>query len=117
MQHKLYTLWNEIVSDVQDSADLDSAIKILVVIHHLYIDLHQDTDAAPTTFDASATDHDPILCDPSSYPLCHLLDHHSGASDSSTVESAHSTISLPAPNPTPASTHPTDMSASNVLGL
>ncbi|KAH9014330.1 hypothetical protein EDB84DRAFT_1680191 [Lactarius hengduanensis] len=47
---------------------------ILKPIRHIYVSLHQDTDSAPTQFSTS-TDWDPILAEPSSYPVCKVAGH------------------------------------------
>ncbi|KAI0252534.1 hypothetical protein BJV78DRAFT_1201299 [Lactifluus subvellereus] len=48
-------------------------------IRRIYIDLHQDTDAAPGAFTAFTNDRDNILHEPLSYPSCNLQDHRSPA--------------------------------------
>jgi hypothetical protein len=113
LQDEFCALWSEIVSDVRSSANPDSAIQILVRIRHLYIDLHQDTDAAPTAFDASTADDDPILLNPLSYPLRHLSDHHPRVDHNALGEPAHdlATPTTPVP-PTHVGTHITDKSSS-----
>jgi hypothetical protein len=49
-------------------------VNLLREIRHLYIALHQGTDAAPTAFSATGY-FNPILDDPSSYPLCDIASH------------------------------------------
>ncbi|KAI0276762.1 hypothetical protein BGY98DRAFT_678534 [Russula aff. rugulosa BPL654] len=56
--------------------DPDYCFYVLRWIRQLYIALHQDTDAAPTAFNASTKDKDDILSRPSSYPFCNLAEHH-----------------------------------------
>ena len=113
LQDEFCALWREIVSDVQNSENPDSAIQILVRIRHLYIDLHQGTDAAPTVFDASTADDDPILLDPFSYPLRHPSDHHPRVDHNALGEPAHdlATPTTPVP-PTHVGTLTTDKSSS-----
>ena len=74
LQHDFCTLWNEIVQEARNQGLYSDPVKILTRIRHLYIDLHQGTDAAPTAFDAS-TDDLTILWLPSSYPFCTLASH------------------------------------------
>jgi len=76
-------LWNEIVREAVD-VEYSYHVECLREIRHLYIDLHQGTDAAPTAFDASTDDRDSILNQPSSYLLCNIPTHH-----------PHSTLPLP----------------------
>jgi Family of unknown function (DUF6535) len=80
VQREFCALWNKIVSDMQNRADSQNAIGILNGIRHIYIALHQDTDACPEMFSASIPNYALILCDPSSYPLCELSDHQSTVS-------------------------------------
>jgi hypothetical protein len=75
LQNKFCALWNGLVvqgmSQVYHYDDDDSDfVDVLRVIRHLYIALHQGTHAAPTAFDASTTNDNPILFRLSSYPLC-----------------------------------------------
>jgi hypothetical protein len=76
LQHEFCTLWNEIVLEAQDSVYY-RPLTILREIHHLYGALHQGTDAAPTAFSASTRTFDPVLGQPSSYPLCNIPSHRS----------------------------------------
>ena len=77
LQHKFCTLWNEIVEDPQmdESYSQFYLVDTLKAIRHLYIALHKDTDAAPTTFSDSTRNHDKILNKSSSYPSCHIPGH------------------------------------------
>jgi hypothetical protein len=82
LQHDFCTLWNEIVQEANNSGHyttpvvvLTAPIYILREIRHLYIALHQGTDAAPTAFSASTPSLDFILYQPSSYPLCNIAGH------------------------------------------
>ncbi|KAH9987493.1 hypothetical protein BJV77DRAFT_1070467 [Russula vinacea] len=75
LQHDFCTLWNEIVQEAKKQGTNNSIpVNILRQIRHLYIALHQGTDAAPTAFSPS-TDSDFILLKPSSYPLCNIASH------------------------------------------
>ncbi|KAH9034797.1 hypothetical protein EDB84DRAFT_52951 [Lactarius hengduanensis] len=51
------------------------AFHILGPIHNVYAALHQDTDSAPTRFSAYTAAGDPILFEPSSYPVCNAAGH------------------------------------------
>ncbi|KAH9972955.1 hypothetical protein BGW80DRAFT_1252314 [Lactifluus volemus] len=85
-QHDFCDLWNEITRAAQNDLTFCIALRILKPIRHLYIALHQGTDAAPTDF-ASTDDDDVALLSGSSYPLCNIPCHHP---DSVTGENAHS---------------------------
>ena len=80
LQHEFCTLWNdfvlELVLEAQNQGRSPLPIYILRRIRHLYIALHQGTDAAPTSFTASTDSVGSILFKPSSYPMCHISDHH-----------------------------------------
>ena len=79
-------------------------VRILSLIHHIYIALHQDTDFAPTEFTASTADNHYILDQASSYPLCNIQGHavpeeivHASAATSTTFphsDAVPSTINL-----------------------
>ena len=96
-QHDFCAMWNDFVRDACKSP-LSSApctpIQILREIHHLYRSLHEGPDAAPTTFPLLAGRLDPILYDPSSYPLCNIAGHHPDA--------------VPDPPAAPPQTQPSD---------
>ena len=51
------------------------AFYILGAIRNAFLALHQNTNSAPTRFSASTGDTNVILYQPSSYPLCKVLDH------------------------------------------
>ncbi|KAI0246408.1 hypothetical protein BJV78DRAFT_151817 [Lactifluus subvellereus] len=113
LQHDFCALWNSMVSDVQSGKNLPSAIWILVGIRHIYLDLHQGTDSAPTAFDPTTVNTDPKLCESSSYPLCGLSEHHSLVGDHATGRPAHSVASPTTPlDPTHTGTQPTSGSSS-----
>ena len=75
LQHDFCTSWNEVVLEARDQGRFSIPVFILKEIRHLYIALHQGTDAAPTEFSASTYDNK-ILREPSSYPFCNLASHH-----------------------------------------
>ncbi|KAF8471367.1 hypothetical protein DFH94DRAFT_674368 [Russula ochroleuca] len=58
-------------------------------MRHLYIALHQGTDAAPTAFSASTDSLDSILRQPSSYPLCDIVSHRPGSTTHFPVSNSH----------------------------
>ena len=76
LQRNFCTLWNQIVLKAQHDDDHALASFVLGRIRHIYIALHQDTDSAPTRFSASTGDRDQTLKEPSSYPVCKVLEHH-----------------------------------------
>ena len=76
VQHDFCTLWNEIVQRTRGQSWINHRSYLtLKRIRHLYIALHQGTDAAPTAFSASTDSRDHIFEDPSSYPVCKLASH------------------------------------------
>ena len=68
LQNEFCALWNEKVQEADKKPA--PSIQILRSIRQVYIALHHGTDASPTAFGASTWDRDPILSQPSSYPLC-----------------------------------------------
>ena len=75
LQHEFCTLWNEVLQEARNQSFYSNPVCILRWIRHLYISLHQGTDAALTAFSASTNEFDDILFMPSSYPLCNLASH------------------------------------------
>ena len=75
LRHNFCTLWNEIVQEAQRHGAGRTPILILKEIRHLYIALHQGTDAASIEYSDLITDDDNILLSPLSYPLCDVVDH------------------------------------------
>ena len=75
LQHDFCSLWNEIVQEANNQESFSTPARILGDIRHLYIALHQDTDAAPNAFSASTDSLDSILEQPSSYPRCDIAGH------------------------------------------
>ena len=86
LRHDFCTLWNEIVQEVQRHGAGSTPILILKEIRHLYIALHEGTDAAPVAYSDLITDDDNILLSPLSYPLCDVVEHR-----------PDSTVQVPAP--------------------
>ena len=75
LQHDFCTLWNEIAQEASNQVSFSSPAKILREIRHLYIALHQGTDAIPTAFSASTDSLDFVLDQPLSYSLCDIAAH------------------------------------------
>ena len=75
LQHDFCTLWNEIVQKARYRGSYSRPFHILKGIRHLYIALHQGTDAALTAFSASTDSLDSILWQPSLYPSCSIPCH------------------------------------------
>ena len=104
LQHDFCTLWNNIsrkarnqVNQRTSSTFSSTPVKILRDIRHVYIALHQGTDAVPTAFSASTDRFDPILEQPSSYPMCDIASHH--------PDSATHPISISGADPLDVSAH------------
>ena len=74
LQNEFCTLWNEIRREAIDREY--PYLYVLRWICHLYIALHQGTDAAPDMFDASTYEAAFDYLDASGYPLCNLATHH-----------------------------------------
>ena len=115
LQHEFCALWNQIVGANDDFM----ALCILKYIRHVYLAIHQDTDAAPTQFSASTNDNASILWEMSAYPMCELLDHRLDSAphihdDNASVTLAHAipydpnniafTPSIASPDQPPSST-------------
>ena len=75
LQHDFCALWNEIVQDARNRKSYSDPVYILIEIRHLYIALHEGTDAAPTAFSSFTYWLDEVLYEPSSYPFCDLASH------------------------------------------
>ena len=75
LQHDFCALWNEFVDQARIRGDPHSTpVRTLSLIRHLYITLHQGTEAAPTAFSA-ADSLDFIWLQPSQYPQCNIAGH------------------------------------------
>ncbi len=109
LQNEFCALWNKFVQEARNKPV--PSIQILRSIRQVYIALHHGTDAAPTDFDASTRYWDPILSDPTSYPLCTIHNHrptqpipgNSAAPQQAIPPSAHHSPLAPRP-PSPSST-------------
>ncbi|KAH9959329.1 hypothetical protein BC827DRAFT_512664 [Russula dissimulans] len=96
LQHDFCTLWNEIVQGAQEGGAYSTPVFILKRIRRLYIALHQGTSAVPTRFSLSTDDHDDILYQPSSYPLCNIANHRP---DSTAHAPVTTSLSVPQRDP------------------
>ena len=76
LQHDFCALWNEIAQEARGSGRFTAPVHILRHTRHIYIALHQGTDAAPTAFSPTSEAHDDSLYEGSSYPLCNIPGHH-----------------------------------------
>ncbi|KAH9045913.1 hypothetical protein EDB83DRAFT_2405701, partial [Lactarius deliciosus] len=76
LQREFCALWNQIVLRAQSDNDQLMALLILGPIRNIYVGLHHDTVSTPIRFSSTTTDHDQILFEPSSYPLCNVPGHH-----------------------------------------
>ena len=105
LQHDFCTLWNEIAQKASNQGSYSTPVDILRDIRHLYVALHQDTEAAPTTFSSSTDDFDHVLFQPSSYPFCNVASHrpdfttHAPVAKSGAVPPPTQPGDLPDPSP------------------
>ncbi|KAN0139084.1 hypothetical protein V8E53_003086 [Lactarius tabidus] len=74
------------------------ALLILGRIRNVFLSLHQNTDSAPVRFSTSTDDEDGILEEPSSYPVCSVLGHHSDSKPRIHDGSASATFSRAVPH-------------------
>jgi hypothetical protein len=76
LQHAFCALWNGIVREAwNQKGPINIPVRILGEVCHVYIALHEGTDAAPTAFSASTFHFDPVLEQPWSYRLCNVSSH------------------------------------------
>jgi hypothetical protein len=76
LQHAFCALWNDIVLEAwNEEGPINNPVRILREVRHVYIALHDGTDAALTAFSASTYHFDPVLRQPESYRLCNVVDH------------------------------------------
>jgi hypothetical protein len=111
LQHDFCAKWNEVVQEARDRGPHSVAIIILRCVRHLYIALHQGTDAPSTVLSASTREGDRILYKSSTYPFCKLPNHR-----------PDSIARMPVPNscdiplPTPPDNSPDALSPSTTDG-
>lgn len=80
LRHAFCALWNDIVREAwNEQGPINVPMLILRDIRHAYIALHQNTDAALTTFSASTYHFHPVLRQPWSYRLCNIASHRQGS--------------------------------------
>jgi hypothetical protein len=135
LQHDFCALWNQIVRKVQDDDDWLVPFSILGRVRNVYLALHQGTDSASTLFSTSTDNWDPILWEPSSYPVCKIPGHCSDSTPRTHDDDVPATIaraiphdpnsppfvpSLTCPDPSSSSTHaplPVNESLRDALSL
>jgi hypothetical protein len=76
LQHDFCALWNELVQEARNRVPPTTPVLILNMIRHLYIALHQDTDAAPTAFPALFLESSGFFYEGRFYPFCKIDSHH-----------------------------------------
>jgi hypothetical protein len=74
LQHAFCALWNDILFKARDQEEGNTYVEILREIRGPYIDLHRDTDAAPT-FPADTHFFNPVLVQPWFYRHCNIASH------------------------------------------
>jgi hypothetical protein len=75
LQHDFCTLWNEFAQEARKQGSSSTPTKILHDIRHIFVALHQGTDATLTPPFSFTDSFDSILFEPSSYPLCDIANH------------------------------------------
>jgi hypothetical protein len=75
LQHDFCALWNDIVQEARNQGSFTTPCDILHGLRHLYLSLHQGTDAAPVAFSASTDDLNHVLLLSSTYPFCNIGNH------------------------------------------
>ena len=76
LQHAFCALWNDIAQEARnEDGPTNIPIRILREVRHIYIALHEGTDAALTAFSASTYHFDPVLGQPWSYRPCNDAGH------------------------------------------
>jgi len=103
LQHEFCDLWNTLAQNARDHEDPSSSICVLKATRHIYLALHQGTDAAPVP-PSTSTDNiniNDVLNQPSPYPLCAIPDHRPDSTiqvhDSTTVETSHAPAATAVP--------------------
>jgi len=83
LQHDFCALWNDVVLEARKNGAYSTPIFILRSTRHIYLALHQGTDAAPTAFTTYTSDRNFVLYEPASYPLCNIADHRTNTESTS----------------------------------
>ena len=105
LQHDFCALWNEFAQGARSGERYIISIYILRWTRHLYIALHQGTDAAPTAFSPSTDHFDVILFEPLSYPLCDIATHRPDSTAIVPVLNSRAVPLLTQPSGLPDSSH------------
>ena len=100
LQNEFCALWNETILKARKRGIRSYPVLVLRQIRHAYIAIHQGTDVAPIAFNASNKYQDPILYDPSTYPVCNITTHNpdSNASSPTTFPSVALPIQIDVPH-------------------
>ena len=108
LQHEFCALWNEIARKAKKDSDWTIPNSMLKRIRSVYLNLHHDTNSAPTRFDAFTNEQDEVLDLPASYPICNVVGHshdHSASTAFALTQHDNTTPSPPSfPSP-PAPFH------------
>jgi hypothetical protein len=75
LQHSFCILWNESVQEARKHGSRSTPNKILSLISHLHISLHQSNDASPALLSVSADGPSLTLGPPSLHLLCDIVGH------------------------------------------
>jgi len=110
LQHEFCDLWNTLAQNARDCEDPSSSISVLKATRHIYLALHQGTDATPVPPSSSThnINNNDVLNQPSSYPLCTIPDHR----PDSTIQAHGSTAVGTSPPPAATSIPPSSESES-----
>jgi len=109
LHHEFCALWNEIVLEARSKGAYSAPIDILRDIRHVYLALHEGTDAAPTSFSASTYNFAFILGRPRAYPLCSIASHHPESNPHDVVDAPTTVPPTRLGDSLDASPHPTSM--------
>ena len=92
LRHDFCSLWNHIVQEARNEGFGSTPTQVLARICHLFITLHECTNAIPNQLSVSLDSI--VLSRPSSYPSCNIPGHHP---DSATQGPAISPPTTPPP--------------------
>ncbi|KAH9963666.1 hypothetical protein BGW80DRAFT_827688 [Lactifluus volemus] len=121
LQHEFCALWNDLVEDAKRSGPDGIASHILIGFRHLYLDLHQDTNADLTAFCDPTVDENTLrravlhaLCD---HPN-HLLEGNvTGLGVIAPIAIHDTVLTIPRPTPSPAHSTPYYGNESLTVGI
>ena len=78
LQHEFCGVWNQLV-DLAQNDDRPHIVCVATAalknVRKLYVELHNGTNAAPTSFSGGTDDGDPVLDDARSYCKCDVVEH------------------------------------------